>query len=556
VERPSVRRLGHDRRRHQPQFPGARLPVSWGSPNGLAWLDGLRSLYTRSLYFIVDKSTFGVDLYTPRRIRFAYNVLFTSEALTDDFPDAGDPPTPEILNASITIGGDTLAAETLFELASGADPYFTNIDPSPSHTYFYLSQDLRVFSGIAGLPAAFRRWDQRSVGLQPEDHPVLRLRCRGNPRLRRLAQRREHPHPRHPPSSPWGQDKLWAYSGCYLDVYDASNQSLFPGTHHCIMAEIAYDETPLANSGGVTLTPENSDKLAQRNLQITPSGNPGYPDTHRIPQTFDTRPSPPSTGTGELLDYPDELMIDWGNVPPGSMASIYWPAVDAQAVLDLATSLYGTHKLYAADPHTLTGKTTAGVAYIPIPRANPTSFAGLFTIDLPTTIRRGQEFTVEVRRVTSRRPRAAAQPVLEIDGFDFARGDARKRTLLRNWRYVTGTFQVKIPVGDDETLRLAEERTLSILKWRLSQYKPTYHGLLARHRPRRGSLRRHRALDGIRRAPRLDRSHPDPRRRRTTRAASPAGRRISAAAAPPRRPIGAKARSYQTARRSPTDWWS
>ncbi len=32
--------------------------------------------------------------------------------------------------------------------------------------------------------------------------------------------------------------------------------------------------------------------LAQRNLQVTTSDNPGNPATHRIPQTFDVRPSP------------------------------------------------------------------------------------------------------------------------------------------------------------------------------------------------------------------------------------------------------------------------
>jgi len=35
--------------------------TGWGSPNGVALLNGLRSIYTRSLYFLVDKSTFGVD---------------------------------------------------------------------------------------------------------------------------------------------------------------------------------------------------------------------------------------------------------------------------------------------------------------------------------------------------------------------------------------------------------------------------------------------------------------------------------------------------------------
>lgn len=87
------------------------------------------------------------------------------------------------------------------------------------------------------------------------------------------------------------QDKVWNYFGCFLDVYNGSNQSKFGGTHHCIVAEIAYDDAPIVNSGSVTESPENSDKLAQRNLQITSSGNPSYPLTHRVPQAFDMRPS-------------------------------------------------------------------------------------------------------------------------------------------------------------------------------------------------------------------------------------------------------------------------
>ena len=641
-----------------PAGPGWDACTGWGSPNGQALLDGLRTLYTRNLYFIVDKSTFGVDevsdtiahaggfyqtpfwlvlegyslndlggtvpdlsgtfagltgvtiipdpsnpvpenpadLYTPQRIRFAYNILFTSDTLTNgDFPAAGDPPNLDPLDAAITIDTNMLQAHTVFELVSGADPYFNNIDPSNSHAYFYLSQDLRVFSAAAGdspLPGvpAFTSDPYGSLqsllhflnntaayttpgidhlnalpnqsGYETGDTSVTPLNGSGNKnynfaiaRVRLQGDAGSHADnvrvffrlfvaesfdtdfdpdttykrqtgtgaetglPVFPLASgngltdpsgyslktipffasdaagshdydgtpdrnirnitiPMGQDKLWAYFGCYLDVYDASNQSLFPGTHHCIVAEIAYDETPLVNSNGVALTPENSDKLAQRNLQITASGNPGYPDTHRIPQTFDSRPSPAPTGTGQLLDYPDEMMIDWGNVPAGSTASIYWPDVSAQAVLDLATSLYGTHKLQAADPHTVTCKTTSGVTYIPIPYASSANLAGLFTVDLPKAITAGQEFNVRVRRVTSRRERAtdtnfAVKAPVGAETGEFVYGTTKAAT-MRNWRYVTGTFQVKIPVGNDKKLLLPEERTLSILKWRLLQYGASY----------------------------------------------------------------------------------
>ena len=53
-----------------------------------------------------------------------------------------------------------------------------------------------------------------------------------------------------------------------------------------------YDDAPYPAGAGVVLGPEYSDKFAQRNLQITFSDNPGPPSTHRVPQTFDTRPGP------------------------------------------------------------------------------------------------------------------------------------------------------------------------------------------------------------------------------------------------------------------------
>ena len=142
-------------------------------------------------------------------------------------------------------------------------------------------------------------------------------------------------------------------------MYDISNvvngsavQALLNGTHHCIVAQIAYDGAPIVNANGVTMSPENSDKLAQRNLQITHSANPGAVDTHRIPQTFDLRPGMPVSRTpGALLDYPDELMINWGNTPEGSTASIFWPQIDTTEVVRLASKLYNTLSLPNIRPH-------------------------------------------------------------------------------------------------------------------------------------------------------------------------------------------------------------
>ena len=264
-------------------------------------------------------------------------------------------------------------------------------------------------------------------------------------------------------------DSVWAYFGCFLNLYDTNNiingsqvQALLNGTHHCLVAQLAYDDAPIVNSNGVTMSPENSDKLAQRNLQITLSDNPGPADTHRIPQTFDLRPTP---GTimkeGRLIGYPDELMIDWHNVPVNSMANIYWPQVNASEVLQLASQLYGTHLLSAADANTIQCKVVKGITYIPIPAGSGNNFAGLFTIDLPLGIMQGQEFNVIVRRIASRR-----QDVYKsrTDNYSF---ENNGQGYARNWKYITGTFQVKIPVTTKAVMLQPEENILAIFKWRL-----------------------------------------------------------------------------------------
>jgi hypothetical protein len=296
-------------------------------------------------------------------------------------------------------------------------------------------------------------------------------------------------------------DSRWAYFGCFLNVYDPSNQvggspvqSLLTGTHHCLVAQIAYDDAPIVNSGGVTASPNNSDKLAQRNLQVTHSDNPGAPATHLIPQTFDVRPSiAPLSGQDVLLRYPDELMIDWGNTPSGSTASVYWPQVSASEVLQLAAQLYASHALSQLDAHTIRCKVSSGVTYLPIPPGSGESFAGLLTIDLPSTVTRGQEFNVIVRRVSTRRFREVPVEVPSIEAKPSTRRrktkpdgeklEATRSKGERNWRRVVGTFQVRIPVGTKDAILPAEEITLAIFKWRLQAMSPTnrWHPVLQRY---------------------------------------------------------------------------
>jgi hypothetical protein len=90
------------------------------------------------------------------------------------------------------------------------------------------------------------------------------------------------------------------------------------------------------------------------------------------------------------------MMIDWGKTPLGSVANIYWPGVSATSVLQLAQQLYPAQTLSAADANTVQCQVVSPVTYIPIPPGTGGSFAGLLTVDLPATVRYGNEFDVVV----------------------------------------------------------------------------------------------------------------------------------------------------------------
>jgi hypothetical protein len=284
-------------------------------------------------------------------------------------------------------------------------------------------------------------------------------------------------------------DYAWAFYGCYLNVNDASNiygappgpvqpvqKWLTGASHSCLVAQIAYSQAPILNANGVIPSPESNDKLAQRNLQVTTSGNPGFPATHRVPQTIDVRPSPPaqSTDPASLLSYPDEMMIDWGKTPPGSVASLYWPGVSAASVLNLAAGVYPSQTLTAADANTIQVQVTSPVTYIPIPSGAGGSFAGLLTVDLPSTVRYGDEFDIVVRRITTRQVVVPTPPppppAPKIAGQSQAVAPAAASVLI--WRYVTGSFLMRIPVQHESLILPGDENLLAILKWRLGQIGP------------------------------------------------------------------------------------
>jgi hypothetical protein len=237
------------------------------------------------------------------------------------------------------------------------------------------------------------------------------------------------------PLAPTPSDGPWAANR-------KSIQEVVRAKHQCLVAEIAFDPAPIPSNA----TPATSDKLAQRNLAIVESANPGIVASRRIPQTFEIRPTPAKLP--EEAPY-DELMIDWGRTPVGSVATLYLPDVDSEEVLDLAARMYRTTNLVLIDEHTLQTR-TGGMSWIPIPKGGDTNFTGMITIDLPPTIRDGQAFTVVVRQVTG-----VARSVVGV----------ATAAAIRTTRHILGSFQITIPVRRKEFILAPEQRLLSNLRW-------------------------------------------------------------------------------------------
>jgi hypothetical protein len=233
-------------------------------------------------------------------------------------------------------------------------------------------------------------------------------------------------------------------------------QAIMRNPHQCLIAEIAFD--PISIPAGKD--PGNWDKLAQRNLAWGDLANPGVDGSRRAINTFEIRPTPKTLPAHET---PDELMIDWGNLPADATAQIYLPAVDIEEVLRTATGLYTTHSLTRVDSHTLQCS-AMGITYIPIPRGTDINYAGLLSVDFPLGVKRGQQFQVMVRQVTSAFGTTTTPPP-PPPGLIGSPAAAVVKNYSIKWRRVLGAFQVNIPVQTKSLLLSREERLLSVMRW-------------------------------------------------------------------------------------------
>jgi len=231
-------------------------------------------------------------------------------------------------------------------------------------------------------------------------------------------------------------------------------QQLMTGLHYCLVAEIFFwppgtttDPIP------VNSTPASSDRLAQRNLSLDASGNPGWPSTHTVQHTFMVKPSTATlnqpagafTQAGRIAASrqfsigPDELIIQWGNVPRATQATLFFPEVSSDEILGLSALRQHPAVLAKVDDHTISIQ-VADATYIPLPARPPGNLAGLMTLTLPQGIRAGQLFKLSVQQFSG-----IAHP-------------GRAHSML-------GAFQVSIPVLADPEILPTATRNLSILRY-------------------------------------------------------------------------------------------
>ena len=287
--------------------------------------------------------------------------------------------------------------------------------------------------------------------------------------------------------------EVHTFFGCWLDI-NQPNSALFPAVvfgdaagpftglgpllpiqsfaksdHQCLIAEISYDIDPIPTGAD----PSSTDKLAQRNLTFVNVPNPGHTPSRIAPQTFEIRPSPVRLRSDRK---PDELRLDFSELPAGCSAEIYLPAASSTDILDQAARLYTTHRLTAIDPHTIR-MPASGTGWMPIPQGGPVNFAGLLTVEFPLGIRKGQKFQVPVSQITSAGGgTTTVTAVPRIQAAVRTRGAAAKRHAhetaalvstqsvvnRRPWRRVLGCFRLTVPVSTKQEILPDAERLLSI----------------------------------------------------------------------------------------------
>jgi hypothetical protein len=361
--------------------------------------------------------------------------------------------------------------------------YSEDAEGDPVYNYAVARVRMRAPEGVnaADVRVFFRQWttgwtsltyhdphsntgSYRRHGDGPGATPLLGIEggeinnipCFAEPRKANMQDQTDN-HNRYPLMEGAGEQEVHAYFGCWLDFNQdvprfplepqgngpyqgdlKSIQELMRGLHQCLVAEIHYTPDPIQSGA----TPSSSDNIAQRNILLDESDNPGGFASHLVHHTFELKPSatafpPPNfaaiTGASAARMHPDELAIHWGSLPRDSQVTLYMPQLDVDAIVRQAALRPNPGNIAKAGPGTLRLKVT-DVCYVPLPGPLPKNIAALLSVQLPPTVVKGQRFKVVVRQVEGRRLR------------------------------VLGTTQFDIHVRTADVIRPRLERNLSVLR--------------------------------------------------------------------------------------------
>lgn len=292
------------------------------------------------------------------------------------------------------------------------------------------------------------------------------------------------------------------YFGCWLDFNQTEAQfpvnvpegndgpftsrvpivQLVRGIHQCLVAEVRFQPgalDPISNGA----TPASSDRLSQRNLAIVESDNPGDESTHRVQHTLLLKPSPPalrrefntSTSGAEESSHYDELVIRWNNLPRDTQASLYLPDWSADEVIALAAALRpGPQFLSRVDSHTI-ACTIQDITYIPLPSLIQTAVPALLTLELPQSVRTGEQFEIDVQQHSG--------PTFRINRPQRSANKNGQAELNVSRRKVLGAFRLTVAVKSGPPLLGKLVRNLAVLRY-IFQAIPTtdsWHPVFTRY---------------------------------------------------------------------------
>jgi hypothetical protein len=105
-------------------------------------------------------------------------------------------------------------------------------------------------------------------------------------------------------------------------------------------------------------------------------------------------------------------MIQWNNLPRNSRVTLFLPSVEAADLVSEVAIYHGGPVLKRVDEHTIELR-VADVTYVPIPRLPSRTIPGLFRVELPEGIVKGQVFRVQVYQISDQGvPRNAPRNIL------------------------------------------------------------------------------------------------------------------------------------------------